>query len=123
MFAFWSEVFDAAAKDDMVDLSETGYPERGVVGVCLPLPYFIGRPAPFFLLVTPRPTMAFFTRPQSASAAVKIVAPSTVSGDPNKTSPRKGKLFRKSPLILAVIYASAFTDSTQRQCRNILIYG
>jgi hypothetical protein len=24
---------------------------------------------------------------------------------------------------LAVIYASAFTDSTQRQCRNILIYG
>ncbi|KAI9435510.1 hypothetical protein H4582DRAFT_2079614 [Lactarius indigo] len=47
--------------------------------------------------------MAFFARPQSASAAVKIVAPSTVSGDPTKTSPKK--------------------DSTQRQCRNILIYG
>lgn len=47
--------------------------------------------------------MAFFTRPQSASAAVKIVPPSAVSDDPIKTSPKK--------------------DSTQRQCRNILIYG
>ncbi|KAF8262458.1 hypothetical protein EI94DRAFT_1808728 [Lactarius quietus] len=46
--------------------------------------------------------MAFFARPQSASAAVKIVAPSAVSDDP-RTSPKK--------------------DSTQRQCRNILIYG
>ena len=60
------------------------------VGVCLPLPS-IGHPAPFFLLFTPRQTMAFFTRPQSASAAVKIVAPSRVSGDPSKTSPKKGK--------------------------------
>ncbi|KAI0270721.1 hypothetical protein BC834DRAFT_862895 [Gloeopeniophorella convolvens] len=47
--------------------------------------------------------MAFFSRPQSASAAIKIVAPSTVSDDPTKSSPKK--------------------DSTQRQCRNILIYG
>ncbi|KAN0142137.1 hypothetical protein V8E53_000599 [Lactarius tabidus] len=47
--------------------------------------------------------MAFFARPQSASAAVKIVSPSAVPGDPTKTSPKK--------------------DSTQRQCRNILIYG
>ncbi|KAH9834391.1 uncharacterized protein C8Q71DRAFT_768506 [Rhodofomes roseus] len=46
--------------------------------------------------------MAFFSRP--SSAAVKIVAPSTQ--DP--PSPR-------SP--------SAKKDSTQRQCRNILIYG
>ncbi|KAI9508039.1 hypothetical protein F5148DRAFT_1199974 [Russula earlei] len=47
--------------------------------------------------------MAFFTRPHSASAAVKIVAPTAVPGDPIKTSTKK--------------------DSTQRQCRNILIYG
>jgi hypothetical protein len=38
--------------------------------------------------------MAFFTRPQSASAAVKIVAPNAVSDDPIKTSPKKGKAVR-----------------------------
>ncbi|KAH9976696.1 hypothetical protein BGW80DRAFT_1289831 [Lactifluus volemus] len=47
--------------------------------------------------------MAFFARPQSASAAIKIVAPTAVSSDSTKSSPKK--------------------DSTQRQCRNILIYG
>ncbi|KZT64836.1 hypothetical protein DAEQUDRAFT_698078 [Daedalea quercina L-15889] len=45
--------------------------------------------------------MAFFSRP--SSAAVKIVAPSTQE----PSSPRQ----------------SAKKDSTQRQCRNILIYG
>ena len=47
--------------------------------------------------------MAFFTRPQSASAAVKIVAPSAVPGDSIKTSPKKGNLLSKSPLILSFI--------------------
>ncbi|CAK5267354.1 unnamed protein product [Mycena citricolor] len=51
--------------------------------------------------------MAFFTRPQSANAAVKIVRPSaTEEGEIVQTkaaSPRK--------------------DSVQRQCRNIMIYG
>ena len=37
--------------------------------------------------------MAFFARPQSASAAVKIVAPSALPADPTKTSPKKGNLF------------------------------
>uniref|UniRef100_A0A0W0EVT8 PAN2-PAN3 deadenylation complex subunit PAN3 n=1 Tax=Moniliophthora roreri TaxID=221103 RepID=A0A0W0EVT8_MONRR len=44
--------------------------------------------------------MAFFARPSSASAAVRIVKPKTPPAQP---SPRK--------------------DSVQRQCRNILIYG
>ncbi|KAJ6524521.1 hypothetical protein B0H19DRAFT_1200118 [Mycena capillaripes] len=48
--------------------------------------------------------MAFFTRPQSANAAIKIVRPTTVEDDQlNKPASRK--------------------DSVQRQCRNIMIYG
>jgi hypothetical protein len=78
-------------------------------------------------LASPRPplpctsqaTMAFFARPQSASAAVKIVAPSAVLGDPTKTSPKKGNL----PFISFLFCPHRFVDSTQRQCRNILIYG
>ena len=59
--------------------------------------YSIGRLAALFFC-TPRQTMAFFTRPQSASAAVKIVAPSAVSGgDSTKTSPKKGTLFCSVP--------------------------
>ncbi|KAA1475775.1 hypothetical protein DENSPDRAFT_842626 [Dentipellis sp. KUC8613] len=46
--------------------------------------------------------MAFFSRPTSASAAVKIVAP-TAQDEQSKLAAKK--------------------DSTQRQCRNILIYG
>ncbi|TFY83968.1 hypothetical protein EWM64_g28 [Hericium alpestre] len=46
--------------------------------------------------------MAFFSRPQSVNAAVKIVAP-TSEDEQAKLSAKK--------------------DSTQRQCRNILIYG
>ncbi|KZT23030.1 hypothetical protein NEOLEDRAFT_1137148 [Neolentinus lepideus HHB14362 ss-1] len=45
----------------------------------------------------------FFWRPQSANAAVKIVAPEHRPATPKSPSSRK--------------------DSTQRQCRNILIYG
>ena len=43
-------------------------------------------------IFSPRATMAFFTRPQSASAAIKIVAPSTVSTDSTKSSPKKGRV-------------------------------
>ncbi|KAI0764090.1 hypothetical protein BC629DRAFT_922510 [Irpex lacteus] len=46
--------------------------------------------------------MAFFSRP--SSSAVKIVAPSLSQSEPS--SPKSQK-----------------KDSTQRQCRNILIYG
>ncbi|KAK7055351.1 PAN2-PAN3 deadenylation complex subunit PAN3 [Favolaschia claudopus] len=46
--------------------------------------------------------MAFFTRPQSANAAIKIVRPS--SGDDDQLRPSR-------------------KDSVQRQCRNIMIYG
>ena len=42
--------------------------------------------------------MAFFARPQSASAAVKIVAPSAIPADPTKTSPKKGNLLSVSSL-------------------------
>jgi hypothetical protein len=95
MFAFWSEGFDAAAslaREDMVDQGESGRPSTGLwVSVYLPLPS-IGRPALSFLFFTLRPTMAFFTRPQSASAAVKIVAPNAISEDPIKTSPKKGTI-------------------------------
>ncbi|KAJ7226344.1 hypothetical protein C8J57DRAFT_206506 [Mycena rebaudengoi] len=49
--------------------------------------------------------MAFFTRPQSANAAIKIVRPTTVEDDQLKTVSAMRK------------------DSVQRQCRNIMIYG
>ena len=65
--------------------------------------------------------MAFFARPQSASAAVKIVAPSAIPADPTKTSPKKGNLLSVSSLCPRP--DPALVDSTQRQCRNILIYG
>ncbi|KAG7087447.1 hypothetical protein E1B28_013413 [Marasmius oreades] len=48
--------------------------------------------------------MAYFTRPSSASAAVKIVKPNT----PDESSS---------------VQLSARKDSVQRQCRNVLIYG
>ncbi|KAJ7248887.1 hypothetical protein B0H12DRAFT_1123204 [Mycena haematopus] len=47
--------------------------------------------------------MAFFTRPQSANAAIKIVRPTTGEDSDLKLASRK--------------------DSVQRQCRNIMIYG
>ncbi|KAF7373486.1 PAN2-PAN3 deadenylation complex subunit PAN3 [Mycena sanguinolenta] len=47
--------------------------------------------------------MAFFTRPQSANAAIKIVRPTTGDDSDLKSVARK--------------------DSVQRQCRNIMIYG
>ncbi|KAH7927228.1 hypothetical protein BV22DRAFT_1061477 [Leucogyrophana mollusca] len=50
--------------------------------------------------------MAFFSRPQSASSAVKIVSPTELD-DKAKPQLKKG-----GP-----------PDSPQRQCRNILIYG
>ncbi|KAJ7756172.1 hypothetical protein B0H16DRAFT_1538879 [Mycena metata] len=50
--------------------------------------------------------MAFFTRPQSANAAIKIVRPATVEDDQFKPAPTAAK-----------------KDSVQRQCRNIMIYG
>ncbi|KAJ7160905.1 hypothetical protein C8R46DRAFT_1105905 [Mycena filopes] len=50
--------------------------------------------------------MAFFTRPQSANAAIKIVRPTTVEDDQFKQPP-----------------TAARKDSVQRQCRNIMIYG
>ncbi|KAJ3552928.1 hypothetical protein NM688_g3893 [Phlebia brevispora] len=46
--------------------------------------------------------MAFFSRP--SSSAVKIVAPQTSTSEPSSPKPSR-------------------KDSTQRQCRNILIYG
>ncbi|KAJ7452191.1 hypothetical protein B0H11DRAFT_2074729 [Mycena galericulata] len=49
--------------------------------------------------------MAFFTRPQSANAAITIKRPTTTEND----QPIKQAVSRK--------------DSTQRQCRNIMIYG
>ena len=66
--------------------------------------------------------MAFFARPQSASAAVKIVAPTAVLGDPSKTSPKKGDIL-SIYLLFCPHLDPVFVDSTQRQCRNILIYG
>jgi len=56
--------------------------------------------------------MSFFARPQSRSAAVKIVAPPQTTADPpqdESVSPSKGQVAKK--------------DSTQRQCKNILIHG
>ncbi|KAJ7468473.1 hypothetical protein FB451DRAFT_1091934 [Mycena latifolia] len=55
--------------------------------------------------------MAFFTRPQSANAAIKIVRPSTapVEEDQQQQFQLKTSAARK--------------DSVQRQCRNIMIYG
>ncbi|KDQ54454.1 hypothetical protein JAAARDRAFT_394552 [Jaapia argillacea MUCL 33604] len=47
--------------------------------------------------------MAFFSRPQTQSAAVKIVSPGERPTSPRQTPTKK--------------------DSTQRQCRNIAIYG
>ncbi|KAF7326956.1 PAN2-PAN3 deadenylation complex subunit PAN3 [Mycena venus] len=48
-------------------------------------------------------SMAFFARPQSANAAIKIVRPTTADDDQPKPATRK--------------------DSVQRHCRNIMIYG
>ncbi|EIM80126.1 uncharacterized protein STEHIDRAFT_105753 [Stereum hirsutum FP-91666 SS1] len=47
--------------------------------------------------------MAFFARPQSANAAIKIVAPTNIAEAHSRLASKK--------------------DNTQRQCRNILIYG
>ncbi|KAJ7075654.1 hypothetical protein B0H15DRAFT_941471 [Mycena belliarum] len=53
--------------------------------------------------------MAFFTRPQSANAAIKIVRPSTAPVEEEQPLSAKPSTARK--------------DSVQRHCRNIMIYG
>lgn len=50
--------------------------------------------------------MAYFTRPKSASAAVKIVKPNTPEVESTSTQ-----------------LSNTRKDSVQRQCRNVLIYG
>ncbi|KAF9265152.1 hypothetical protein L218DRAFT_925024 [Marasmius fiardii PR-910] len=50
--------------------------------------------------------MAYFTRPSSASAAVKIVKPNTAGPDESTSTQLPTR-----------------KDSAQRQCRNVLIYG
>ncbi|KAJ7718593.1 hypothetical protein DFH07DRAFT_860108 [Mycena maculata] len=49
--------------------------------------------------------MSFFTRPQSANAAIRIVAPTTTEDEQLKSA------------------AVSRKDSVQRHCRNIMIYG
>lgn len=81
------------------------------VGAYLPTPgWWLVRSAllAIFFFFTPRLTMAYFTRPQSASAAVKIVAPTAVPGDSTKASPKKGGLFHRSPLISVLICPTVF---------------
>ena len=133
MFAFWREDLKAAAslaRLDMADLSESLSRRRRCrnsnewavwVRVYPPALLYWSHRCSFFC--TPRPTMAFFTRPQSASAAVKIVAPTAVPCDSTKSSPKKGTFLRLSPIHLGHQSPLRLTDSTQRQCRNILIYG
>ncbi|KAJ7670508.1 hypothetical protein B0H17DRAFT_1085719 [Mycena rosella] len=53
--------------------------------------------------------MAFFTRPQSANAAIKIVRPATAPAEDEQQ--------------LALKPSAARKDSVQRHCRNIMIYG
>ncbi|VDC07257.1 unnamed protein product [Peniophora sp. CBMAI 1063] len=64
--------------------------------------------------------MAFFSRPASASAAVKIVAPSSISND----TPRPGPIANSTST--SGSGAGTITpkkDTTKRECRNIHIYG
>ncbi len=112
MFAFWREDLKAAAslaRLDMADLSESLSRRRRCrnsnewavwVRVYPPALLYWSPRCSFFC--TPRPTMAFFTRPQSASAAVKIVAPTAVPDDSTKSSPKKGTFLRLSLFILVI---------------------
>ena len=77
---------DIVVDDDRVE----SVPRCCVVGAYLPRA--CGVCLAVFFTFSPRATMAFFTRPQSASAAIKIVAPSTVSSDSTKSSPKKGNV-------------------------------
>ncbi|KAI0314481.1 hypothetical protein OF83DRAFT_1277645 [Amylostereum chailletii] len=64
--------------------------------------------------------MAFFSRPASANAAIKIVAPTTQADDAPKASKRLGTILRTSR-----IHSSHHgrPESTRRECRNIHIFG
>jgi hypothetical protein len=66
--------------------------------------------------------MAYFARPQSRNAAVKIVTPTTQE-EKAKSAAKKG--LRPSAFLPRVLGSDRgrVIDLTQRQCRNILIYG
>ena len=68
------------------------------------------------------PTMAFFSKPQSSSSAVKIVNPAH-QDDHFKHQPRKGSIHTLFFFILQCPSCQSRSDSVQRQCRNTLIYG
>lgn len=63
--------------------------------------------------------MAYFAKPQPYTSAVRIVNPADQS-DEQKSTERRGMFY--SPCSYVLVQHSP-TESPQRQCRNILIYG